>query len=428
MASMTRSTVTIHVPGDKSISHRALMFAALARGQSRISGILRSADVRSTAGVMRALGATVDPLDQDVVRVTGAGFGGLQQPGGDLDCGNSGTTTRLCAGIVSGTSLRARFIGDASLSRRPMKRVAAPLTEMGARFEFERGDGLPMIVHGGAARSISWTSETASAQIKSAILLAGLVGRTTVTVTEPRRSRDHTERMLSALGATVIVDGERVTLIPPSKLEPLELQVPGDPSSAAFFAAFAALGATSVYAGRDVILPGICLNETRLGFFYALARMGAEVEYLDRCVRGGEETGAVRVSAAALNAISIGHAEVPSMIDELPMLACLASQAEGETVIAGAGELRVKESDRIRAVVENLRAVGVDADELPDGMRIRGRPSPLSGRVITHGDHRLAMAFAVLGAATGGEIIVDDPACVDVSYPTFWHDLDQIRQ
>ena len=409
----------IRVPGDKSISHRALMFAALAEGTSEIRDILPSADVHSTAGVLGALGAAVPPLSP-AMTIHGGGLRSLHAARTDLDCGNSGTTARLMAGIAAACWFTSRFVGDASLSRRPMRRVARPLAAMGARIDLEGGDGLPMIVRGGALTGIDWRTETASAQLKSAILLAGLVGGVTVTVTEPSPTRDHTERMMRALGVKVESSGARVRLTPATRLSPLEITVPADPSSAAFLAALATLADDG-----ELELTDVCLNPTRTGFFRALERMGGRLTIESTGEEGGEPVGRIRVGDARLRGIAIGGSEVPAMIDEIPLLACLAARAEGETVITGAGELRVKESDRIATVVSNLRALGIDASELPDGMRIVGNPSaaPLRGSVRTHGDHRIAMAFGVLGALDGGQVEIDDRACVSVSYPNFWDDL-----
>ena len=414
--------IEIRVPGDKSLSHRALIFAALATGRSRIRDILRSADVQSTAGVLRALGVSVPPLG-DEITIDARGTRAMLAPSTDLDCGNSGTTTRLMAGVAAGCDFSARFIGDGSLSKRPMRRVARPLIAMGARVELEAGDGLPMTIHGGALHSISWTSETASAQIKSAILLAGVVGGVEVEVTEPSRSRDHTERMLRALGACVHIDGTRVRVEAVSTLAPLDVRVPADPSSAAFLIAFAALSPFG-----SITVPNVCLNPTRIGFFDVLRSMGADVAIDEGPEQGGEPTGSIRGSHSDLSAVSIDESQVPSMIDELPLLACVASRANGTTEIRGAAELRVKESDRIATVVSNLRAVGATASELPDGLVVTGSSAPLKGRVITHGDHRIAMAFGVLGALPGNKIEIDDPSCVAVSYPDFWTDLARARK
>lgn len=415
---MTRAPIEIRVPGDKSLSHRALIFAALATGRSRIRDVLLSADVHSTAGVLRALGVAVPELGSDIV-IDARGARALLAPYADLDCGNSGTTTRLMAGVAAGCAFQSRFVGDASLSKRPMRRVARPLMAMGARVELETGDGLPMVVHGGALQSIQWTSETASAQIKSAILLAGIVGGVEVEVTEPSRSRDHTERMLRALGADVEIDGTRVRVrAVHAALSPLDIRVPADPSSAAFFIALAVMSQSA-----PISVPNVCLNPTRIGFFAVLREMGADVRIEEGAAQGGEPTGTIRGAQSELTAVTVGEAQVPSMIDELPLLACLGTRARGTTVIGGAEELRVKESDRIATVVSNLRALGATADERPDGLTVEGSQRALRGRVITHGDHRIAMAFGILGALPGNEIEIDDPACVAVSYPAFWNAL-----
>jgi len=414
--------IRIRVPGDKSLSHRALIFAALATGRSRIRDVLESADVHSTAGVLRALGVAVPPLGSDII-IDARGARAMRAPMTDLDCGNSGTTTRLMAGVAAGCAFRSRFVGDASLSRRPMRRVARPLVAMGARVELEAGDGLPMVIEGGALKSIAWSSETASAQIKSAILLAGVVGGVAVEVTEPSRSRDHTERMLRSLGARVEIDGTRVRIEPAGELAPLDMRVPADPSSAAFLIALAILSHSA-----PVSVPNVCLNPTRTGFFDVLLSMGAAVTIDEGPEQGGERTGAIHASHSELHGVSVDESQVPSMIDELPLLACAGARARGTTEIRGAAELRVKESDRIATVVSNLRAIGASAEELPDGLVVTGGTAPLRGRVVTHGDHRIAMAFGVLGALPGNEIEIDDPACVAVSYPAFWDDVARVTR
>ena len=396
------------------------MLAALGDGASRVRGILDSADVHSTAGVLRALGVEVPALSDDLV-VRGGGLRGLRVPDGALDCGNSGTTARLMAGVVAGAGVTARFVGDASLSRRPMRRIAAPLEAMGARVDLPAHGGLPMTVHGAPLHGIAWRSDVASAQVKSAVLLAAVVAGVSVSYTEPAKSRDHTERMLAARGVEIVGEGNSVRLAPVQALAALDQTVPGDPSSAAFFGGLAAMAAHG-----SIVMPNVGANPTRVGFFSALARMGARVSLSDVRDEGGEPTATVTVEPGTLRGVRIGAAEIPAMIDELPLLACVAARAEGETIITGAGELRVKESDRIAVVVRNLRDLGVEAEELPDGMRIVGGGHPLRGAIRTHGDHRIAMAFGVLGALDANEIAVDDPDCVAVSYPRFWDDLRQV--
>lgn len=417
----------IRVPGDKSVSHRALLFAALADGTSEVRGLSDAADVRSTAGVLRALGAHVPPLGGSTsgptrLRIQGVGLRGLNAPSSDLRCGNSGTTTRLVAGVCAAYPFRSRFIGDQSLSRRPMGRIGRPLTAMGARVGFENGDGLPMTVEGGALHGLRWRNETGSAQVKSAILLAGLVGGVPVTVDAPHPSRDHTERFLWALGANVRSAPLEVTLAPTAGLRAFTLEVPGDPSSAAYFAALAAM-----VDGGSIRLPGVLASPLRTGFFRALVAFGARVETADPAATDvGEDTTTYIVARGSLRGITVAPTDVPSMIDEMPLLGCLAAAAEGETRVTGAAELRVKESDRIATTVSNLCALGVEAAELPDGFAVRGGPVSPRGRVATNGDHRIAMAFGVLRAATGGDIAIDDEQCVEISYPGFWEDLGRV--
>ncbi|MHB1223908.1 MAG: 3-phosphoshikimate 1-carboxyvinyltransferase [Gemmatimonadaceae bacterium] len=409
----------LRVPGDKSISHRALLLAALSRGRSLVRSALLSADIGSTTDALRRLGVEIPALGPEMT-VRGVGLRGLTPAGHALDCGNSGTTTRLLAGVLAGHPFDTVLTGDASLSRRPMGRIARPLEQMGARITLGEGGGLPMTVRGGELRSIDHVSEVASAQVKSAVLLAGLVGGVPVSVHEPAVSRDHTERMLAARGVQIVRDGTHVFLTPVDGLAALDVAVPADPSSAAFMAGFAALAD-----GGELCLRDVCLNPTRAGFFDVLARMGAAVRMEGR-EAGGELVGSVMIRPAGLVATVVQPSEVPSLIDELPLVACLAARADGDTEIRGAAELRVKESDRIAAVVTNLRALGVEAEELTDGMRIRGGSAPLTGRVVTHGDHRLAMAFGVLAALPGNDVEIDDRGCVAVSYPDFWRDLARV--
>lgn len=412
---------TIRTPGDKSISHRALILAAMADGATRIRDILPSADVHATAGALRAMGVDIPALSADFT-VQGRGLDALHSPESAFDCANSGTTTRLLAGLVAGLPGReARFEGDASLSRRPMRRVTDPLAEMGAAITFEGApghDGLPMRVRGAPLRGLRYVNTHASAQVKGALLLAGLASGVEVTVQEPSRSRDHSERMLKARGIHLEIVDDAVTLPAGQVVLPTDVEVPSDPSSATFFAALAALADHG-----SLRIENVCHNPTRTGAFDVLRRMGASIAVEDEREVGGEVIGTLVVRPSSLVGTAIGGAEIPRCIDELPMIACLAARATGETRIRDAHELRVKESDRIRAVVENLRVLGVEVEEYPDGLCVMGTPRPLAGHVVTHGDHRLAMAFGVLGALPGNQISIDDPGCVAVSYPTFWRDL-----
>lgn len=422
----------IRIPGDKSISHRALLLSALSFAPSRLEGLLPGEDCRSTAGILRALGCEVPELPEDggPIRIRGVGLHGLREPGGALDCGNSGTTARLLLGLLSGLRLPAVLSGDASLRRRPMRRVTDPLTEAGAGFREEGDPGcLPIRVVGGELQAIRHTSRVASAQVKSALLLAGVGGAVEVDVTEPIPSRDHSERMLRRMGVQVQQLGvapHRVVLpAPPSRLDPLDLRIPGDISSAAFLLALAAMGQGSLEVAN------VGLNPTRTGVLGVLRRMGAMISVespREMEDPGGEPAGDLVARGSVLRATHIGGGEIPSLIDEIPILAVVAARAEGVTEIRDAGELRVKETDRIRALAVNLRAVGVEVEELEDGLVIQGSDHPLHGRVRSFGDHRIAMAFGVLGTLPGNRIEVDDPSVVDVSYPGFWEQLRRVRQ
>ena len=410
----------VRVPGDKSISHRALILGSLAEGRSRISGILDSADVNSTASVLRSLGVALPDLTSSFA-FSGKGLRGLRAPGSALFAGNSGTTVRLMSGVLAAHPFASRLEGDASLSRRPMRRIAEPLTAMGARFEFARDDGLPMTIHGGVLSGISWNTRAASAQTKSAILLAGLSGGVQVTVIESQKSRDHTERMLTSLGAPVETQGTTVSLSPVDSIAPVDLTVPGDPSSAAYLVAFAVLG------GGAVTIPGVCINPTRAGFIDTLMEMGARIECGEKSAVAGDAVATVRATKSSLKDHTVDPSRIASMIDELPLLACVAAASRIALEVRGAHELRVKESDRIAVVVRNLRAIGVEADELEDGFSVRARSKKLAGRITTEGDHRIAMSFGVLAALPGSSIDIDDPDCVSVSYPGFWNDLKSLH-
>jgi 3-phosphoshikimate 1-carboxyvinyltransferase len=421
----------VTVPGDKSLTHRALMFSAAAAGESRLRGLLPGADCRSTAAVLRALGCDVPdlPADGSEIVVAGRGIASWTAPAAWLDCGNSGTTARLMMGLLASRPFSSTLTGDDSLRGRPMRRITEPLGRMGARFrEAGAADRLPIEVIGGPLHSIDYVSPKASAQIKSAVLLAGLGAGVPVSVTEPMLSRDHTERLLEALGETVdTLDVDRrggvfISLAPSGRvLPPLDLEVPGDPSSAAFLVALALLAAAG-----ELRIRNVCVNPTRIGFLRLVERMGARIAMEDARVAGGEPVADLVVRPAPLRGIDVGGDEVPDGIDEIPMLAVLAARAEGETRITGAGELRVKETDRIAAVAGNLRRLGVDAEELEDGMLVRGTDRPLAGRVETFDDHRIAMAFGVLGAQPGNAVEIDHPECVDVSFPGFWDLLKRL--
>lgn len=415
-----------HVPGDKSITHRALMFAALAHGESRLSGLLPGEDCRSTASVLRALGCAIPDIPEDgsEIRVTGHGVSEWRRPAAELDCGNSGTTARLMMGILASRPFAATLTGDESLRGRPMRRVTAPLQRMGARFN--EADRLPIEIVGGPLRSLDYASPTASAQVKSAVLLAGVTGGVPVSVAEPHLSRDHTERMLASLGvhlqAAPVEGGWRVAV--PAHQRPLpalDLRVPGDPSSAAFLAALGLMAGEG-----ELVIRSVCVNPTRTGFFTIAERMGAQVERTNERTEGGELVADLVVRPSTLRGTSVGGDEVPAAVDEIPILAVLAARAEGETRITGAGELRVKETDRIAAIAGNLRTLGAYAEELDDGLVVRGSEKPLVGRIKTYGDHRIAMAFGVLGALPGNEVEIDHPECAAVSFPGFFDRLQEL--
>lgn len=409
------------VPGDKSISHRYVLFGALAEGTTSITGLAPGADVASSLACMHALGAVIHRTSPGAVEIRGRGRHRFAPADGDLDCGNSGTTLRLLAGIVASHNFRSRLIGDPSLSRRPMRRVIDPLTAMGATVRSRDGRA-PIEIDGGDLTAIDWTPPVASAQIKSAILLAGLAARGTTIVREPLPTRDHTERAFDLFGIThdsrpgySAVTGGQLPQAPAGTL-----RVPGDPSSAAIWAAVAASRP-----GWSVEIDGVCLNPLRLGFVQALSRMGAEVRLTELAKIGGESVGVVRVAYGQPKTAVIPREMVPSLIDELPVLAASAALGGGLTV-SGAEELRVKESDRISALALGFRQLGVHMTERPDGFEIPGDQRPTGGQVDAHLDHRLVMAFTVLGLSGRGVTTITGADAVAVSYPNFHADMLQL--
>jgi len=420
---------SIEVPGDKSISHRTLVLATLAGGPSTVQGLLRSDDVHATADAMRQLGASIRE-EGDETRI--AGEVQWRAPEKEIDCGNSGTTARLLLGLLAGLGIHAVIRGDPSLSRRPMERVVYPLQAMGARIRYLAGEGrLPLELEArrsGSLRSLRHRPRMASAQVKSCILLAGLAAGTRVEVSEARTTRDHTERLLDAMGAGIAVDrttdgGAVVSLEPdrqPSGLSPLRLRVPGDFSSAAFLLAAGWLGAGEVQVLR------VGLNPTRTGLLDVAREMGARFDLTEEDVQAREPTGRVRAVPSRLRAFEVDSRALPHLVDEIPVLAVLAARAAGVSRIRGAEELRLKESDRLAVLAGNLGRLGVRCRELADGLEIEGTDAPLAGRVRCEGDHRIAMAFGALGAAPGCRISVDDASCVSISYPSFWQDLERI--
>jgi 3-phosphoshikimate 1-carboxyvinyltransferase len=405
----------VSVPGDKSLTHRALLFAALARGTSRLEGALTSLDARSSARVLRQLGAEVGPL-RPAAMVAVRGRGRFVRPAGRLHCGNSGTTTRLLLGILAAHPFSAVLTGDASLRRRPMRRVTVPLTQMGARFrELAGRDGLPLSVRGARLAALEYQLPVSSAQIKSALLLAGVAGKVPVSLREPHgRSRDHTERLLRAFGYQVNERDGWIDFRPTGELRSFAFHIPGDPSSAAFLAGAAALAESG-----SLAITGVGVNPTRIGFVNVLRRMGTSIRVENEERRQGEPVGDLIVLPRPLRATEVSAGEIPGLIDEIPLLAVVASRAEGTTAFRQVGELRVKESDRLGLIAANLRAVGARAEVEGDDLYVEGVNAPPAGRIVTAGDHRLAMAFAVLGTLPGARVQVDDMRCAEVSFPDF---------
>ncbi|GAB4174117.1 MAG: 3-phosphoshikimate 1-carboxyvinyltransferase [Terrimicrobiaceae bacterium] len=415
----------ITVPGDKSISHRAVMLGALANGPCTITNFLEGEDCLSTFEIVRRLGIEVERPAPGTVIIHGRS-GKFQAPDGDLDCGNSGTTMRLMAGLLAAQPFSCRMVGDPSLSKRPMRRVIEPLAQMGARLTAEGENGAPpLVVAGGPLRGITYRTPVASAQVKSAILLAGLFAEGTTTVIEPAPSRDHTERMLRyflvALKREEVRENPlrrptecRISLAGRQTLESRPFDVPGDISSAAFW-----LVAAAARKGSRLLIRGVGLNPTRTGILDVLVRMGARVREVVEVVDGSEPAGIIEIKGGQLRATTIGGNEIPNVIDELPVIAVAAALAEGTTVIRDAAELRVKETDRIAAIASNLRAMGVTVDETPDGMAIQGGAKLKGCALPSYGDHRIAMAFAVAGLFATGKTTLQNTACVNTSYPGF---------
>ena len=420
---------TIAVPGDKSISHRALMFAALAVGRSRIEGLLEGEDVLATAAALRAMGATIDRADDGVWQVDGVGVGGLLQPATALDMGNSGTSTRLLMGLVASHAITATFTGDASLSARPMGRVIEPLARMGADITASPGGRVPLMVRGLCpAIPIEYTLPVASAQVKSAVLLAGLNTPGITRVVESVATRDHSERMLAGFGAAITVErterGRVISITGEAELAPQAIVVPGDPSAAAFW-----LVAGSIVPGSDIVIANVGLNPTRTGLVAALRMMGADIAERDRREVGGEPVADLHVRHAALTAIEVPPDLAPGMIDEYPALFVAAAFARGRTVARGAAELRVKESDRIAAMHAALTACGVGCDEFADGLAVSGTGGeaiPGGATIATLLDHRIAMSMAIAGLHARNPVTIDDARPVATSYPTFFASLDAL--
>ncbi len=418
----------LRVPGDKSISHRYALLAAIADGPSTIANYAPGADCASTLACLVSLGTIVsrtpapDDGDPPIVSIEGRGLRGLTAPSGPLDCGNSGSTMRMLGGVVAAHPFISTLIGDASLSRRPMRRIIGPLTQMGASVTAGPGDRPPVVIHGAHLTGMTFAPDTPSAQVKSAVLLAGLQAAGETRVTEPASTRDHTERALAAFGAVVDIQGRTMTLRGGQRLSGRTLRVPGDLSSAAFMAVAAA-----AMPGSDITITNVGLNPSRAGLLDVLRRFGALVETTIEDEWNGEPVGRLRVRHGAMRDLVIAPEEVPEVIDELPVLATLGTFG-GSVTVSGAGELRVKESDRIAELVAGLRAMGADAEERPDGFQIRAGARLTGGTVHAVHDHRLAMAFAVAALGATGPTLIEGADAVAVSYPAFFEDLERLAR
>jgi 3-phosphoshikimate 1-carboxyvinyltransferase len=413
----------IAVPGDKSISHRAVLLGAIAEDGTQVRGFGRSADTESTIAAVRALGVTVEDEDVDSLRVEGVGLRGLRPPAEPIDCGNSGTTLRLLAGLLAGQEGRFELTGDDSLRRRPVDRVAEPLAQMGAELESTEGRP-PLQIRGDELRGIRYELPVASAQVKSCVLLAGLYARGRTTVLEPVPTRDHTERMLAAAGAPVTRRPGRVSVGPAEGLRLGAVSVPGDFSAAAPF-----IVAATLLPGSELTVHDVGLNPTRTGLLDVLERMGARVTMFHRRSSGGEPVGDIEVQSAELTATAVRAEEIPRLVDELPLFALAAASAHGDSRVEGARELRVKETDRIETVTTSLHDLGIRITARDDGFGVRGVPSrPRGGGMRSHGDHRIAMLGAIAGLVSRGGVELEDPEAVAVSFPGFFELLDSVTQ
>lgn len=406
---------SLTIPGDKSVSHRAVMFAALADGVSHIDGFLEGEDTRATAAIFSQMGVRIETPSPSQRIVHGVGVDGLQAPAGPLDCGNAGTGMRLLAGLLAAQPFDSVMVGDESLSRRPMRRVTGPLAQMGAKIDTEADGTPPLRVHGGQPlHGIDFASPVASAQVKSAVLLAGLYAQGETAVTEPHPTRDYSERMLRAFGVEIEFSPGKARLRGGQRLRATDIAVPADFSSAAFF-----LVAASIIPGSALTLRQVGLNPRRTGLLAALRLMGADIREENHAEQGGEAVADLVVRHAPLHGAEIPEALVPDMIDEFPALFVAAAAAQGNTIVRGAAELRVKESDRLAAMATGLRSLGVQVDETEDGATIHGGTELGSGTIESHGDHRIAMAFAIAGQLSSGEVRINDIANVATSFPNF---------
>ncbi|MGN0290257.1 MAG: 3-phosphoshikimate 1-carboxyvinyltransferase, partial [Lachnospiraceae bacterium] len=411
----------ISIPGDKSISHRAVMLGSLAKGTTEITHFLQGEDCLSTISCFRKLGIDIEN-DEKRILIHGKGLHGLTAPREILDCGNSGTTTRLLSGILSGQSFSSTLTGDASIQKRPMRRIIDPLSQMGASITSLRNNNCaPLTVEGKPLKGIHYHSPIASAQVKSAVLLAGLYAEGPTSVTEPYVSRNHSEIMLSAFGANVSCQDTTATILPEPALEGQKITVPGDISSAAYF-----IAAGLLVPGSELLLKNVGINPTRDGILQAAKAMGADIQLLNPGKSNGEQTADLLITSAPLKGTEIGGALIPALIDEIPIIAIMAAFAEGTTIIKDAAELKVKESNRIQVMADNLTALGCPVEPTEDGMVIHGG-QPLHGAVIdSHKDHRIAMSFAVASLLIEGETRILDKECVQISFPGFYHTLSRL--
>lgn len=414
----------ITVAADKSISHRAVIFSALARGESVIRNLLQAEDIQSTCRCMKNLGVNIQERNS-ILLIKGRGLQGLKEPDKVLDCGNSGTTMRLLTGVLSAQPFFSVLAGDHSLNQRPMRRVIEPLQLMGAELQGRQGGNYPpLAIRGRKLKGISYLSPVASAQVKTAILLAGLNAEGITAIMEPEKSRDHSENMLAAMGASIQVDGLKIQLQPGQELSAQEFQVPGDISAAAFF-----LVAATIVPGSELKICDIGVNPTRTGIIEVLQQMGANIKLENQRTIGGEIMADIIVTASHLKGVKIEGEIIPRLIDEVPVLAVAMALAEGESEVREAGELRIKETDRIAAIYSELGKMGVAITELEDGFRIKGKEQQLQAvRVESYGDHRIAMSLAVAALIAEGETTIGNAGAVNISFPSFWDTLEKISR
>jgi 3-phosphoshikimate 1-carboxyvinyltransferase len=412
----------ISVPGDKSISHRSVMMGALAEGVTNVTGFLAADDCISTMQCFKSLGVEIESISDTQLRIYGSGIHGLSEPEDVLNVGNSGTTLRILPGILAGQEIFTVLTGDESIRRRPTGRVVEPLRKMGAKIQGrDNGFLAPIAITGSQLKGINFSSTVSSAQVKTSLLFAGLMAKGLTTLKEPSKSRDHTERMLKLFGADLVVNGTSYSITGKQKLKAHDIDVPGDISSAAFF-----MVAALIVGNSEISIENVGINETRTGIMDILKSMSADITFTDERVESNEPRATINVKSSALTAESIKGEIIPRLIDEIPIIAVAATQAKGKTVIKEARELRVKESDRIAALCEELRKMGAEIEELEDGMIVYG-PTPLNGATVkSHGDHRIAMSLAIAGLVAEGETIIEDSDCINISYPRFEETLNAL--